>query len=810
MVKHLIVFLLTISYAFSQESFEVSGRISDMKGDAVPFASVYVKYSSLSTMANEHGYYYLRLPKGTHTLAFRYVGYKQEERLVQLDTSAVLDVRMAPDVYELKEVNIGKKGDPSYKMIRNVITNRKYLREFPSYTCDVYTKGVQKLIKAPKKMLGQDVASTLKLDSNRRGIIYQSETKSQFYFQYPELKEIMLASKVAGDREGFSFNRALDLQVNLYHNLIQWKAWGNQSFVSPVADNAFSFYTYQLIGSSTISGHLIHKIKITPKSRFDPAFTGYIYLVGDDWRIYSVDLTLTKDARINFVDTLQISQQFSLVDSTHWLPSDITFRFKGKVLGFEFAGYYTGLYSNYNTNPKFPEGLFNQAIMEIPRDVNQKDSEWWSLNRPIPLTDEEEWNYRVKDSLEQKTQSKVYLDSVQKERNKFKPVRFATTGYTLNNFAKKSYWYFYPLNNTLFYNPNDKWGFDFRTYYNKQYGYKRSLEFEPNIRYSSGKKSLNMNAELTYRTDTLRHQSFTLRGGSDFLNLNNRGTINLFYNTLTSLFEGKNYLMLYKSNFASFSAQTELWDGFLITGGVEAARRFPLRNSANNPIFANAIRNLYNEDLASDLANELFPVNNAFSVETKLSYTYGQRYTRRPDGKIYEAPRFPTLKVTYRKGIPGPFRSVVNYDFVSADLYQDKIKTGLLGYSSFYLSTGKFLNTRSLFYPDIRHFSGNQTAVYNPIFPNFHFLDYYSYATDQRYYEAHYEHNFSGMFLKRIPLIRKLKLEEIIGGAYLTQPQIDYKEAYIGFQRLVFRFDYGFSWQPGNRVTHTYRLFYGF
>ena len=115
-----------------------------------------------------------------------------------------------------------------------------------------------------------------------------------------------------------------------------------------------------------------------------------------------------------------------------------------------------------------------------------------------------------------------------------------------------------------------------------------------------------------------------------------------------------------------------------------------------------------------------------------------------------------------------------------------------------------------MYYPDLRHFSGNQTAVYNPIFPNFHFLDYYSYATNDRYYEAHYEHNFSGMFLKRIPLIRKLKLEEIVGGAYLTQPLIDYKEAYIGIQRLIFRIDYGYSWLPNGRVYRAFRFFYGF
>ena len=115
-----------------------------------------------------------------------------------------------------------------------------------------------------------------------------------------------------------------------------------------------------------------------------------------------------------------------------------------------------------------------------------------------------------------------------------------------------------------------------------------------------------------------------------------------------------------------------------------------------------------------------------------------------------------------------------------------------------------------MYYPDIHHFTGNQTAVYNPIFPNFHFLDYYKYSTGDKYFEAHYEHNFSGLFIRKMPLIRHLKLEEIIGGAYLTLPSGNYKELYFGLQRLVFRIDYGFSWADNGKANPAFRLFYGF
>ena len=134
----------------------------------------------------------------------------------------------------------------------------------------------------------------------------------------------------------------------------------------------------------------------------------------------------------------------------------------------------------------------------------------------------------------------------------------------------------------------------------------------------------------------------------------------------------------------------------------------------------------------------------------------------------------------------------------------------MFGYSSYYFSAGKFLNTKSLFYPDVKHFTGNQTAIYNPLFPNFHFLDYYAYATNDKYFEAHYEHNFLGYFLRKIPLIRKLKLEEIVGGAYLVQPMNNYREVYIGLQRLIVRADFGWSWTQNGTRYKAFRLFYGF
>jgi len=796
MLKYYIsfLFLFTAGSALAQQA-RLSGIIADSSGNPVPFASVYVEGNYQSAIANEHGEYWLDLQPGKYRLVYRCIGYSPEEKEIFFTGPAQAYVYLEPEAYKTNlAVPYGK--ELADAVIRRVIAaKRSFLKENTSFSCDVYTKGVQKLTDAPKRFLGQNISKTLGLDSSRSVILYQSEAQSELYINGKDKKEVLQAFKSAGDRQGFNLNRALDLQVNFYNNLLQWPELSRLSFVSPLADNAFSYYTYNYEGASEINGQTIFKIKVEPKRRLSPAFSGYLYIIKGEWRLYSIDLALTADARIDFVDTLRIKQQFIELKPDIWKPADMTFQFKGRVLGFSFDAYVSGLYSNYQINPDFPENFFSNEIMKVGKDTDNKSTAFWKDSRPVPLTFQEELNYE----LQADSSSKRYLDSIQRRRNRFKPFRFILAGYEMQNLQKNSSWYFYPMQHAVFYNNIEGWGLNLKARYTKQLSLRRWFEVIPNLRYGFKNNVLNANTEITYLYDTLSHASVTVKGGSDFLDLNNRGNINLFYNTLSSLFEGKNYLKLYRSHFGSIRTQRELVDGLQVTAGAEIARRFPI----NNPPYPD-------NALYPDPETGIFPINNAFTLEAKASYTFGQQYTTRPTGKVYEPARFPTIQIDYRTGIPNFFNSAVDYDFISADLFQDKINTGLLGYSSFYLSAGKFLNTKSLYFPDLRHFTGNQTAVYNPLFPNFHFLDYYAFSTNDKYLEGHFEHNFLGMFLSRIPLVRKLKLEEIMGGAFLTQPMKNYKEVYIGLQRLIFRVDYGVSWTSGQKMQHAFRLFYGF
>ncbi len=801
--------------AFAQQP-EVSGIVTDNAGKRLPFTAVFAEHTTLGTLANERGFYHLRLDPGFYTLVFRVTGQKQSLVKLNLKQDTIINIKLVPETFLPKEAQASDK-DPAYAIIRKAVAKRRYyLKQVNSYSCSVYLKGMQKLISGPKRYLQDNVVKALSLNKNGSSIIYQSEASSQYNFSWPDKqKEVLLASRSAGDHASIAFNRALDVKTDFYRNLLHWDALSNRSFVSPIAHNALSFYRYKLIGDFIENGYRIHKIQVIAKHKSHPTFNGFIYIVDGEWRIHSVDLKLYKLANINFVDTLRLTQQFFPVIGDVWMPSSVRFNYQGKVMGFVFGGYYESIYSDYRINPNFPDDFFNKQVMEFPKAALKRDSVYWDENRQVPLTRQEEIYYYNKDSLGKKRQSVKYLDSAKKVNNTFLLVPWILNGYTIKSRDAKQWYNIQSPKDIVFYNSVEGWGVNVAPRYKRFASNGKTLEIRPIIRYSFGTELLNSNVYASYKYNPLKQASIYGKIGSDFLDLNNSGTVSLFINTLSTLFAEHNLLKLYQSKFVQGGTQGEVENGILLNGLMEYADRRSLNNlrtlsgkddstqvappnkseSSNNPL-----------DPGSDVP--LFPRYRSLSFSGSATFTFNQEYTMRPDGKYIEPSPYPRVRVNYRKGFP-ILGSVVNYDFASVDVFQDRVRVGVLGSSSYFLSAGSFLNYKSLYYPDYKQFRGGQPFVFDSSLGSFHYLNYYIYSTNRNYLEGHFEHDFGGYLLNRLPLFRKLRLEEIVGGSFLTQGILpNYHEFYFGIKKLLIRFDYGFAFSGNQKVYQGFRYVY--
>ena len=807
----LLCFLLPF-LAFSQ--YSVSGKITDSSGDPIPFTSVYLKGTQKAVSANAEGVYTLNTEKGTHIIVFKSIGFKTEEHTITVNGPMTLDQVLETESYTLQDVVIRPNAeDPAYGIIRKAIRDRKkHLEEIKSYTADVYIKGMQKLVGAPKKFFGYDVQKTLELDTNRKGILYLSESQSAFSYQRPgKVKEVMVSSKVSGRNNAFSYNKASDMLINFYENLLlEGSGLSSRSFVSPIADNGLFYYRYKLLGSSRENGSLLHKIEVTPRRKNDPAFNGIIYIVDETWRLAGANLYLTQNAGINLLDTLNISQEFTPVAAIE-MPSNVKFQFKGNIFGFRFEGYFVSIFNHYNLNPHFAKDYFTAEILRINKAVNKKDSLYWMNNRPIPLTDEEKLDYRLKDSIALLKSSKPYLDSLEHANNKFKLGKLLLTGYSINNRYDKKYFYFDPLVKSIFFNsvegPAIKYGFTYRQVLEDQ----RSYSISPEARYGFSNKLFTAHVMANFLYNRPKQASLSGGFGTEITDLNHYGTMSLGSNALNNLFFEANRSKFYKRAFATLSTARELADGLQASLTINYDKNYTLENTN---LFT--FRDLSDRSITSNnpftpgLEIPLFPNYRSLNISASITYTIGQTYITTPTAKIYSQSKFPRIQLNYRKGFKGMLGSDVDYDLLGLEVYQNRISTGLLGYFSFVVGAGKFLNNNIVFFPESKHFRGNSSTVFPPNLRKFRYLDFYLSSTSDEYAEAHLEHNFAGFLTRKLPLIRKLKLDEIVGFNYLTQPgRKNYKEFYFGVERLGFGISYGYAFDGGRKTGQGIRIAYG-
>ena len=290
-----------------------------------------------------------------------------------------------------------------------------------------------------------------------------------------------------------------------------------------------------------------------------------------------------------------------------------------------------------------------------------------------------------------------------------------------------------------------------------------------------------------------------LSGGSAITDLNYTDPESSFINSMYSLFERENYQKLYQKQYLSASLHRRIAGGWLATAGLEWADRRWLPNSSEYSFFdPGGHTYTSNNPLSPNLDVPLFPESQSFKFTFRTTYDFSDKYATYPTGRRYLPSPYPTIGLNYVKGINGVLGSDVNYDLVSVDVSKSNIPVGVFGYSSFYLDAGKFLNNKSLFYPDYEQFAGNEVLFFKSGIDSFLLLNYYTYSTNTEYIEGHFEQNFSGFFLNKIPLIRKLKLQEIVDVNYLSTPQLkNYTELGFGVQYLNFRLMYGTSFNSG-------------
>ena len=800
------LFMATISHS------QIRGTVQDRDNNPLPYVNIFLKDTYKGTTSNDNGVYEINISEtGHYELVFQFLGYKTQSKKLTIEKFPYnLDIVLEEENISLKEVVVNTQYNPANQIIRSAIGKRKaYLDKRNTFTADFYSKGVIRIKDAPENFIGVDIGDFEgALDSTRTGIIYLSETLSKISYNKPDIFETIVASKVSGNSNGISFNSAMDVDFNLYNNTVNI----NNDIISPIADYAFNYYKYKLEGEFYDSeGHLIYKIKLLPKRENDRVFTGSIYIVDESWALYGVDISVRgSQIQILPADTIRIRQNLTFdKNDNQWLIRAQTIDFGYSVFGFKGDGSFVANYTNYDLNPTPIDSKNNNEILVFEKDATKKESNYWNDKRPVPLTSEESNDYLRRDSIERVRNSKVYLDSIDRENNKFSIVNLLVGKTYKDSYNKKSLSISGPIEGIQF-NTVQGYNVSINGNFTKQLNdFKKYYSIVGTVNYSTESQRLRATVGGRYRSNAINNTTVWTNLGVKTEQFNADNPISASHNSISSLFFESNYMKIYNREFIEVGYSRELFNGLKVSTKLGYENRKALYNNSDRVITPRSnIRYTSNNPLSPNNFNTApFLNHNMIRFNIDVGIRFGEKYMTYPDFKFNVSNSdFPRLNFKYVKGFNANIANY-NFDHLSANLQQN-INLKTTGVFKYNLTGGTFFGNPNLSFIDYKHFNGNLTHLntkgnYLSSFKN---MAYYNYSTSNNYFEFHVEHDFKGYILGKIPLLKTLNFNLILGAHGVSSTdQNPYKEFNIGVGNLgwkkyrFLRVDYVQSYFGGQR-----------
>lgn len=808
MIKNLFL-LFFLSLSGSLFAGKISGTVKSEKGEPLPFSSITVKGTKAGTSANNQGAYFLQLEPGTYTLICRHVGFERLEKTITvIAENTELHFVLKEQTVRLSEVVI-KSGaeDPAYSIIRKTIKKRKEnLTENKVFECEVYSKGTMNLRDFPKKFFGQKVDFE-DGDTSKKKMIYLSETISKLSVDGPNKRKIdVISTRVSGQSDGFGFAGAGFL--SFYENNVQISNSLNpRGFVSPIAENAMSFYKYKYEGAFSEDGKLISQIKVISKRKYEPCFNGYINIIEDEWRIHSLELILTKESQMNFADTVRIEQMYQMLGVDQWVPQNQILYPSVKFFGFDAFGSFANVYRNYNIEPVFLKKTFNNTILKYETGSNKKPITYWDSIRPLPLTFDEQRDYVKKDSLEQLRKDPRYLDSLDRISNKIKFGNILFSGKTINREKKKMSYTIPSLLQGISFNTVEGLVIDAPLTIRKEFTDRKNLTIIPHFRYGFSSEQFYGWGTVRYNFGKKYFSNVSVSGGKRVYQLNNDNPIETLQNSISSLFFIKNFMKLYATNYARINFSKGLGSGFTVFGNFQFQDRMPLENTtAYN--WNNKSTKQYLPNYPIEITNSNFSRHQASMLTVGLTIQPKSRYIEFPDRTINIGSSWPSFNLQYTKGINGLFGSDVDYDKWQLTV-RDNLNLKLLGRFNYRVQTGGFLNSNKVELQDRKHLPGNRLITAEDYMTTFQLPQYYLYSNAEKYYATVFvEHHFNGFLTNKIPAFKKLNWNLVTGANIMWLPKTTYAEWHIGFENIfrIIRVDVVTGYTQGKAPRYEFRI----
>ena len=401
----------------AQTESMLTGIVTDAAtGDTIYYPSVSYKGHHIAVSGTAKGEYSIVRKEGL-VLTFSAVGYAPVQVVVKASTPKTLNIKLKSDTRQLAEVVVrqkrgkySRKDNPAVELMRRVIAAKKRTR-LENHDFFQYTK-YQKITLAMNDITPTQIDSGFigkrrwMLDQvehcpyNNKLILPVSvdETVTQhIYRKQPKTeRDIIKGQSSTGINQLIQTGDIMDIMlkdvftdVNIYDNDVRLL---RHHFTSPIGNSAISFYRYYIEDTLYVGKDLCYHLQFTPNNGQDIGFRGELYIVADSTlHVKRCNLTLPIQSGVNFVQNLQVRQEFAQLENGEWALSEDDMIAEIDVSGLlqKAIVIRTTRLNNYAFD-ELPAKLFKGSGREKREaDAMMRDEAFWKKYRAVELSKSE-------------------------------------------------------------------------------------------------------------------------------------------------------------------------------------------------------------------------------------------------------------------------------------------------------------------------------------------------------------------------------------------------------------------------------------
>ncbi len=417
-IKLRIYMMVVLLVALTQQLMaqqKISGRVIDVDGFAVPYASVQYRGHRIAVSSDGEGRFSIEKHEGW-MLTVSALSYKTQTVKVDANTN-FLEIKLKDDSRRLNEVVVkskrGKykrKDNPAVELMRRVIAAKKKtdLANHPYYQYDKYQKITLALNDLSKEQLEGKFFSKrqylldqvekspyngkltlpVSVDETVSQHIYRKDPKSE--------KDIIKGQQTNGIGQVIQTGEILSTtmkdvftDVDIYDDYVRLLQY---PFPSPIGRTAISFYHYYIEDTVYVERDLCYHLQFIPANSQDFGFRGELYVTADSTlHVKKCNLYMPHNSDVNWVKDMKIEQEFTRLDNGEWVLSKddmVAEMHASKVLQDLLVVRNTRL-TDYSFD-ELPKVLFKgKAKVRHDIDAMNRDEAYWNKYRQVDLTKSE-------------------------------------------------------------------------------------------------------------------------------------------------------------------------------------------------------------------------------------------------------------------------------------------------------------------------------------------------------------------------------------------------------------------------------------